>query len=464
LNMTLRKLAVLLMSCLLFFMVACTSGGAGSEQPSGETEKPAETEAPAQNNTEKPAEQPAEAEKPKDPIELRVGILTDGMAESNEPLAKAFQAKYPHVTVKFEPANTGDYRGKILTQAASGDLPDVVFVIDAFLRDFAAAGVLAELDGLLADNGVNIDEIYPGMRKISQMNDKLYMAPVGYTHIVTFVNKTLLENEGIPMPDNNWTWEQFLDIAKKVTKTDAKGNATQWGLLTDSAWEAMWTPFLLGRGGSPVDLANKKVTLTDPLVVQGLKDFYDLTVEGYAVDLWAPIKPEGEHSFENGKFAFTFGTKGSDIAINKAFEEKGLEWDVLPFPELPEKRVTFAGTAGFGVYAKAKYTEEAAAFVSFVLSQEWQKTLAAQGDTIPVLQSLANEESWRNSPVPGKNADAYVSFPEADILSVFVDVPLEAANEAKGKLIEARNNYMTNAASLEDGLKIAEEAANAKWK
>ena len=52
-----------------------------------------------------------------------------------------------------------------------------------------------------------------------------------------FVNKTLLAKEGIDMPRNDWTWTDFLEICRKVTRdTDGDGVIDQFGCY-DYSWK-----------------------------------------------------------------------------------------------------------------------------------------------------------------------------------------------------------------------------------
>ncbi len=43
-----------------------------------------------------------------------------------------------------------------------------------------------------------------------------------------FVNRTLLEHEDIPLPDDDWTWDDFLAICQRVTR-DRDGRPDQFG-------------------------------------------------------------------------------------------------------------------------------------------------------------------------------------------------------------------------------------------
>ncbi|MEG2751880.1 MAG: extracellular solute-binding protein, partial [Anaerorhabdus sp.] len=69
------------------------------------------------------------------------------------------------------------------------------------------------------------------------INKKQYALPYESVPTLMYVNKTLLEKEGILVPSNTWTWEDFYNISKQVTKDINKdGNLDQFGFY-GYTWE-----------------------------------------------------------------------------------------------------------------------------------------------------------------------------------------------------------------------------------
>ncbi|MBP1988480.1 ABC transporter substrate-binding protein [Paenibacillus eucommiae] len=442
---------VVTMVVMLMLLTACSGG---SEKPAAESPKVTENKGAEATETPK-------VEVKKDPVELRFTVINDGEAKNVEPIVEAFHKKYPYVTVKVE--TLPDYNAAVITKAASGDLGDVFQVLDTQLQNFVANKILYPLDDYLSANQFKFDDIYPAMLRLSQVDGKTYILPRDYNHIVIYVNTTLLKNEGIPMPGNDWKWDDFVNILKQTTKKDSSGQFIQGGPIVDPFFEAQWTGIVRGHNGSLVDEENKKVTLSDPKVLQSLKEYFDLFKEGYMFDAWSKELPKVD--WTEGKSAFMIAVRPGIMSIEEWAATAGFEWDVLPFPELPERRAVGSGMSGYGVFAKSKHTEEAAALVSFITSEEGQKQFETSGNSIPVLKSMANSQVWRDLPVPGKNMDAFVIYPEADVVSELItELPLEVASIVRSKLREGFNKYIDNSSSLEDAMKAVDEQANAKWK
>ncbi|THF80295.1 ABC transporter substrate-binding protein [Cohnella fermenti] len=445
-------LAILLMSCMIGVLAAC--GG-----NSNSNNLKADTGGASGGST---ASQTA-SEKAHDPVEIRVGVPEwAGEAENVEAVVSVFQEKYPYVTVNVEKM-VGDPHAKVLAQAAANELPDVFWLPDTSVREFEDLGILAPLDEYFAPNGVDVNDVYPSMLDLGKVNNETYMVPRDYAHVVTLVNTTLLKNEGLPLPSNDWDWETFMDYAKKLTKKDASGTTTQWAVNSNIHWWAVWTPFALGHGGKLLDAENRKLTIaSDPLVGEGLRDLWDLSKDGYALD---PNGQYPEDMFLAGKVAFYFAVKSVASQINDVAAAKGFEWDVVPFPQLPAVHAVGGGTSGYSISSKSDHKEEAGAFVSMFLTADGQKAFNSAGNSVPVLKSMESDETWRNSPVEGKNVEAYTIAPEADILPILSsELPVALINEANAGYEDAMNKYLLGKLSLVDALQEWEDRINKEWK
>ena len=63
-------------------------------------------------------------------------------------------------------------------------------------------------------------------------------------------NKDIFDKEGLPYPPPDWTWDEYYETAKKLTKdTDGDGRVDQWGSNLGDL--PIW---ILSNGGGVVDL------------------------------------------------------------------------------------------------------------------------------------------------------------------------------------------------------------------
>ncbi|CAA9377642.1 MAG: hypothetical protein AVDCRST_MAG93-8941, partial [uncultured Chloroflexia bacterium] len=305
------------------------------------------------------------------------------------------------------------------------------------------------------------DDVFPSMLQLGQYDGGQYMMPRDYNHLVTFYNATAFKDAGLDMPEDGWTWEQCVEAARKLTKKDASGTVTQYGIDgSNFNWWAMAVPAIRGFGGDVVD-ANGKVVVDSDQAAAGINALYELAKEGIATNY--AEKPSD--TFQTGQCAMLFHVRPLLSGIWEAAKDK---WQpaVATFPKFPVKGAVGTGTSGYAVSSKTTYPKEAAALVLFIASPEGQKVFNATGNAVPVLQSLANDPSWRGVPSPEVNQDAFVKFPEFDSLPVETLIPAGAAgpyNTARDELMEqvflgkmtAREMVTEWAARIDTGIKEA---------
>lgn len=180
------------------------------------------------------------------PATLTIGIFAGNNWDvpQGEPYAiideviKNFEAENPGVRVKYVSGiKKEDYSEWLAEQFISGDEPDIFFVLANDFNLYASIGGLMNLDGFIAaDKNFSADVYYPAAFKFGQYENISYALPCESTLTFMFVNKTLLAKEGIALPKNDWTWKDFLEICRKVTRdTDGDGVPDQFGCY-DYTW------------------------------------------------------------------------------------------------------------------------------------------------------------------------------------------------------------------------------------
>ncbi|HIQ06762.1 MAG TPA: sugar ABC transporter substrate-binding protein, partial [Anaerolineae bacterium] len=208
-----------------------------------------------------------------------------------------------------------------------------------------------------------------------------------------YYNKKLFDEAGVPYPDETWTWDTFLDAAKKLTKKDASGRVTQYALgMEGGKWE-LW----VGQAGGTIldDMRNpSKCTLTDPKAMKGIQWFYDLMNEGYAMRS-ATLNQQGGDAavFQTGQVAMIIQNASRVPTFNL---NPDLDYDVAPIP-IPKdgKRHSVAGGAAWVMSAQSDNKEAAWTFMQWLQSKGGgQSMYTKNGEIFPALKSVANSEEF----------------------------------------------------------------------
>ena len=181
------------------------------------------------------------------PVELRIGLFAGSnwdVPEGDsyavvEAAIQRFEAQHPGVRVTYSSGiKKEDYSEWLAEQLLGGTEPDVFVIPEADFNLYASMGALKDLSAVGGeDRGFDWSVYYPAALEAGSYGGRSYGLPVGSVPTLMFVNKTLLAREGIPVPNNDWTWQDLLSICRQVTKDrDGDGVLDQFGIY-DYGWQ-----------------------------------------------------------------------------------------------------------------------------------------------------------------------------------------------------------------------------------
>lgn len=322
-------------------------------------------------------------------------------------IIKAYTKLHPNVQIELQKVDSATYPQKVLLQASAGTLADIILTADAFNIPFAARRVALNMQPYVdQDPSYNIKDIYSNFLDLGRLTGQsgLYMIPVSADAVTTFYNKDMFKAAGVPFPQPNWTYAQFLSAAQKLTKRDSSGKVIQWGIDLPYWWATL-VPWLEGFGGSLLTPDGKHLSLSSPGSIAGFQAIQDLFVK-YKVAV-----PPTEQAYYNkgllsGKVAMAFTVHAAVPGYAQGIGKK-FAWDVQEMPSFPNGRhVNGMGAAGFAVSDSSHQRAAAWDVVKYVGSVAGQRALGATGSNVPVRASMINDSAWRSYPL---NNAAFIS-------------------------------------------------------
>ena len=182
-----------------------------------------------------------------EPDELKVGVFAgsnwgvpdgDSYAVIDE-VIKTFEQEHPGVKVTYVSGiKKEDYSEWLAEKMLAGEAPDVFIVPGDDFNMYASMGALQDLTNYgNQDKDFSWTAYYPAALNYGRYDERVYGLPVASVPTLMFVNKTLLAREGIAIPKNDWTWQAFLEICRRVTKDkDGDGVLDQFGVY-DYDWK-----------------------------------------------------------------------------------------------------------------------------------------------------------------------------------------------------------------------------------
>ena len=135
---------------------------------------------------------------------------------------EAFEATHPGITIEYIDVSSQDYGTKASTMLAGGDTSDI-FMVKAVpdILNWYNAGYAEPLNPYMEKDNYDVSG-FVGMEKGYCYDDVQAALPFRSDFWVLFYNKTLFDEAGVPYPTNDMTWEQYKDLAIKMTDP-AKG-------------------------------------------------------------------------------------------------------------------------------------------------------------------------------------------------------------------------------------------------
>jgi multiple sugar transport system substrate-binding protein len=376
------------------------------------------------------------------PVTLRF-IPAGFHADLDQVVVDQFHAENPRITISFEP-QSGNYVDKVTAMQAGGDLPDVIYVADAHVKPFAANKIAADMDKLAAKDKASqalLKDVYPAMLALGQVKSipGQYMLPWALDVLVMYYNKNLFKQAGAELPKPTWTFDDMVTAAKRITVDTGDPSTSTYGVtLSWTAWSE-YVPWMRGYGGDMISDDGKKQLIDSPGSIDGIDAMASLVTKHKVAP---PIGTNfGGNAFQLGRVAMMFTIRNGTVAIRKNVGAN-FDWDVELRPAFPKKHVTGMGTAGEGVSTQTKNPDLAWQLAKYTISPPAQKIYATSYGSIPVLQSMRNDPSWRNLPPPPANADAFVKA--ADYGTLPPDFPLACGTVYVGDLNVLMTNTLTD--------------------
>ena len=177
---------------------------------------------------------------------------------------KLFMEKNPSIKVDYQWFPFGELGKKVSVGFATGTAPEGFVSYDWFMPTWLDKDLLAPLDvGQLGYSSVDAfrgdfsDAAIAG----AMQDGKVYGFPTWFYGFLNYLNTKHFKEAGLdPIKDAPETWEQFGEIAKRLTRKDGAKFSRQGGKFAMHA--AQWTmiqfnPILLQCGGSWFDASGK---------------------------------------------------------------------------------------------------------------------------------------------------------------------------------------------------------------
>ncbi len=236
-----------------------------------------------------------------------------------EAMWKEFQAAYPEIKLNII------WNGDQNKLAAAGTPSCLIDGGDVWPKELKAS---LDLDPFIAaDKSFDLNQFPAAAVDPLKIDGKLKALSPWFNLSLLYYNKKLFDEAGITYPTSDWSKDQFMDAARKLTKIE-EGKVTQWGVEMSHGWWGSWLIFLRQAGGDWMDTKSCQVTLDTPEAIAGMKYFVSLVQAGPDKVSWLPTE-DSLGGFQGGKVAMSYG---SHTGLWPTYRSAGVDFDVTALP------------------------------------------------------------------------------------------------------------------------------------
>jgi multiple sugar transport system substrate-binding protein len=338
-----------------------------------------------------------EAAAPDETVNLTVMAFGQPDQPAFQALAEAYMARAANVTVdaQFLP-NDENYYATLQTQFAGGSNPNIASMQGWGYQLFAENGALAGLNALRERDDFNAAwEDVQVVKDYTERNGDSYLVPMQLATMVMFYAKKPFDEAGIPYPTDEWTFEEFVDIAQQLTKTD--GDKRQWGYQSNGNWfrDIHW---IRSTGAQEFD------TLIDPQTSQFAQEPISNIVQMIASDFYHTMKisptpadlDSGAGGIEAGQSAMKYeGPWWMPRMVTQELRDQGaaVDFDVVLMPKMDDENRPHRGWAeGVVLFANAP-VDASWELIKFMSGEEGQQIFSELTGRLPNTFSLI-ESFW----------------------------------------------------------------------
>lgn len=431
-----KQLSVLLAGLLLVSSLAgCGTGGSSSGSGDSQTET---SDPPSSTAESAPASTEGGAE---------ISMYTwwaEGEQDLGEAIIADFEANHADIKVNANFIPYNDYLSKLNTMIAAKETPDVFMINEFLCNEWGEMGVGMNLLDMYNQRGLDINELYLPTAMFRTGEDNLWGLSWSLVCMVLYYNKDMLAEAGIEPPSLSatepWTWEQYVDAARKLTKDSAGNspgdadfnfdNAQVFGTLMPGVQNFMGLMSMLYTGGVTIASDDgKTLAMTGPEGAEIIQKLADLSL----VEQAAPGLSVQRGTFSNPSVMLMNGQLGMFVDgsyIYPNFANEDYDVGVAQIPMFKEPGNMVFG-ASYMIGAETKNPDAAFDFFQYIV--DFDKYVDASANNGVGMAILPSTYATMNDQAL---SDKWTALYDEDMATLTIDILNNASRLAESATVK----------------------------
>ncbi len=324
------------------------------------------------------------------PEPLRIALISS--------LVERFNKSQSEFEVQVEFVPQAQARQHLITAIAAGNPPDCTMMWDFWLGQFNGMGAVEDLTDRMKTWKFYATTVPTAWQCVTERG-RIISFPLGLTNDAIFVRTDRIKEYGLKMPTPDWTWDDFLTLAKGLTKPER--NEYGFGMRGAGSWAVLYaTEFMYGNGAQV--LKDGKVAINSPEAVAAFEWYIDL------IRKWKVTPPSAPtDGYRQMVEAFGRGVTSMYLHNCASIEEQKkfvgeANFATLPSPIGPaKKRASFFSAETLTMFKAAKNKEGAWKFMTWMMDDEQHYEYCKTLGSLPTRQNLTDRPPFNGAPYAG---------------------------------------------------------------
>ncbi|TMV45978.1 extracellular solute-binding protein [Paenibacillus mesophilus] len=253
---------------------------------------------------------------------------------------ESFEQANPDVRIVVEQSK--DYF-EMMQAYKSEDAPDIIET--GGLQIGNPDGIFIDLNPYVAETEGLEEDLYAGLMRVARNGGMLPGLPIEVSAPLILYNKEMFDRAGLAYPTDDWSWDDMVELAGRLTIRSEQGVAKQFGfgIGVDIEW---FEPFVMRNGGRYVapDGSTSRGYVDSPATIEAFRKLID----AFRVHriIRKPDEPcEAGAWHEESAMTFSFAWNAGQLFHHKLGDRYG----VVGLPNMPggaKANMVYMGGAG----------------------------------------------------------------------------------------------------------------------
>ncbi len=336
----------------------------------------------------------------------------DAEQEFDRAIVAQYEEEHPDIDIEENYIPYAEYLSKINTMAAAGSMPDIFNLPEGNVFEWGEKGALLDLKPLYDNAGVKPEDVSVDSAIFSTDN-QIWSVGYNVTTMCMYYNKDMLKEAGIDLPSTDaaspWSWDEFVENAKKITKDSSGNGPDDEGFDPDSisVYGTMmptdWVKFIALLHTNGVGILNEDGDALGISTPEGIEVIQAIADLGNTIHC-APSSAMAKGAFSDASAMLMNGQVAMVIDGGWAlanYTNEGFDVGVAPIPAF-QQAADISWTAGLCMSPNAAENEAAFDFYQYftnftnsvdaALNQG--VSLGGLPQTLEVFDGGENEQKW----------------------------------------------------------------------